>query len=272
MIPRAKAGGREINKGSKMQDSKIEWTDHTFNPWMGCQKVSSGCDNCYAEAMMDQRYGKVEWGPHGKRKRTSGDYWKAPLRWARAARDMDRRPRVFCASLADVWDNRVPQEWRRDLFGLIGATPELDWLLLTKRPQNIFKMLAKATTGRPPWPWHNVWLGTTCENQQQFDLRWPILSSVPTTVRFVSYEPALGALRIGDHKALPEWIICGGESGANARFMKPRWARRLMAECEALDVAFFMKQMTKKQPIPDDLLVRQIPKARRILDSFNYPT
>jgi protein gp37 len=254
-----------------MQDSKIEWTDHTFNPWMGCQKVSPGCDNCYAEAMMDHRYHKVGWGPHGERKRTSGAYWKAPVRWAQAARDMDRRPRVFCASLADVWDNRVSPEWRHDLFGLIEATPELDWLLLTKRPQNISKMLAKTMAGRRSWPWRNVWLGTTCEDQQQFDLRWPILSAIPARVRFVSYEPALGALRIGDHQALPDWIICGGESGANARFMKPSWAYRLMVECNELGVAFFMKQMTKKQPIPDDLMVRQIPDSRGIPESSNYP-
>lgn len=123
-----------------MQNSKIEWTDHTFNPWMGCQKVSAGCDHCYAETMMDKRFNKVEWGPHGERKRTSDQNWKAPLRWAKQANELGTRPRVFCASLADVWDNRAPSEWRSELFHLIRATPELDWLLLTKRPENIRKM------------------------------------------------------------------------------------------------------------------------------------
>jgi hypothetical protein len=122
-----------------MENSKIQWCDHTFNPWIGCQHVSPGCDRCYAETLMDHRYGKVQWGPHGKRKRTSEGYWKQPFSWAKAARESGTRPRVFCASLADVFDNQVPQEWRDDLFRLIRATPELDWLLLTKRPQNIIK-------------------------------------------------------------------------------------------------------------------------------------
>jgi protein gp37 len=162
------------------ENSKIEWTDHTFNPWIGCQKVSPGCDHCYAEALMDKRYGKVQWGPHGERKRTSEANWKLPLRWAKAARsqhglypDAYRRPRVFCASLADVFDNRVPKEWRLDLWHLITQTPELDWLLLTKRPENIAKMI--------PWrngtaPWANVWLGTTAEDAHHFHRRWDVLS------------------------------------------------------------------------------------------------
>jgi protein gp37 len=116
------------------ENSKIEWCDHTFNPWIGCQKVSPGCDHCYAEAMMDKRYGRVQWGPHGERKRTSEDNWKKPLAWAKRANG--HRPRVFCASLADWLDNRVPLQWRSDLGRLIEATPELDWLLLTKRPEN----------------------------------------------------------------------------------------------------------------------------------------
>ena len=124
------------------ENSKIEWCNHTFNPWIGCQKVSPGCDHCYAEAMMDHRYGRVKWGPHGERKRTSPANWKNPLRWAKQANG--RRPRVFCASLADWLDNRVPRDWRSDLGRLIEATPELDWLLLTKRPENHEKLA----------PWH----------------------------------------------------------------------------------------------------------------------
>lgn len=234
-------------------NSKIEWTTHTFNPWIGCQKVSPGCDNCYAEAMMDHRYGRVQWGPHGERVRTSVANWRKPLQWAKAAGRS--RPRVFCASLADVFDNRVPKEWRADLWSLIDSTPELDWLLLTKRPENIAKML--------PDDWrygrNNVWLGTTCEDQKHFDRRWPILSAVKAACRFISYEPAIGPLVIGD--ARPSWIICGGESGPGARMMDPQWARALKAECEQVGVPFFMKQMTGKKPIPDDLLRREFPLA-----------
>ena len=95
------------------ENSKIEWCDHTFNPWIGCQKVSPGCDHCYAEAMMDKRYGRVQWGPHGERERTSQNNWKMPLRWAKKANG--HRPRVFCASLADWLDNTAPRSWRDDL-------------------------------------------------------------------------------------------------------------------------------------------------------------
>ena len=157
------------------ENSKIEWTDHTFNPWIGCQRVSHGCDRCYAEAMMDHRYHKVEWGPHGERKRTSEANWRKPRQWAKAARGTGVRPRVFCASLADVFDNQVPDVWRSDLFDLIAATPELDWLLLTKRPENLVRM----------WPsgdWPNVWLGTTCEDQEHFNERWPILAATRATI------------------------------------------------------------------------------------------
>jgi protein gp37 len=168
---------------------------------------------------------------------------------------------VFCASLADVWDNQAPKEWPRDLFQLIAETPELDWQLLTKRPENIAKMLPAAIDGLGPWPWRNVWLGTTCEDQEHYDRRWPTLSAIPAVVHFVSYEPALGPLVLPTGSPLPDWVICGGESGTGARMMKRKWARDLLRNCQAERVAFFMKQMTGKKPIPPDLLVRQFPKA-----------
>ncbi len=121
------------------ENSKIEWTTHTSNPWIGCQKVSPGCDNCYAEALMDTRLGRVTWGPHGERIRTSEANWKKPLQWAKAAEKSGIRPRVFCASLADWLDNKVPQQWRTALATLISVTPELDWLLLTKRTSRIYR-------------------------------------------------------------------------------------------------------------------------------------
>jgi protein gp37 len=168
---------------------------------------------------------------------------------------------VFCASLADVWDNKVPAEWRAELFELICQTPHLDWLLLTKRPGNIEKMLVRATLHLRPWPWPNVWLGTTAEDQEHYDRRWPVLETIPAAIRFISYEPALGPLKLGNHESMPDWLICGGETGAGARVMKKRWARKLLEECEASNVPFFMKQMTNKERIPDGLLVRQFPKS-----------
>jgi protein gp37 len=239
------------------ENSKIEWTDHTFNPWIGCTKVSPGCDHCYAESL-SKRYGWVEWGPQGDRKRTSKANWKKPRQWAKDARGAERRPRVFCASLADVWDNQVPAEWRRDLFHLIWETPELDWLLLTKRPENIGKMLWPAIGEAELWPWKNVWLGTTCEDQPNFDHRWPLLSKVPACVHFISYEPAIGPLRING-ALVPDWLICGGESGHGARMMDPNWAAAIKSDCARVGTSFFMKQMTGKKPIPDHLMLREFP-------------
>jgi protein gp37 len=238
-----------------MKNSKIEWTDHTFNPWIGCQHVSPGCKHCYAEAMMDHRYGKVEWGPHGKRKRTSDAYWKNSIKWnseARAfKREHGRRPRVFCASLADVFDNQVPPKWRRDLFALVRQCRRLDWLMLTKRPQNILKML--------PADWgdgyRNVWLGATAESQPYFDQRWKHLQNIPALIKFISYERALGPLRLPKHGPLPDWLISGGESGGGARPLDPQWVRDIIADCRRKGVVPFHKQWGTYQSNP--LVVEQ---------------
>jgi protein gp37 len=240
------------------ENSKIEWCTHTFNPWLGCQKVSPGCDFCYAEALLDTRLHAVQWGPHGDRRRTSLENWTKPLRWAKAAAAAGIRHRVFCASLADWLDNRVPQSWRADLAVLIGGTPELDWLLLTKRIENYRRL--SPWGGPPP---RNVWLGVTCEDQERFDQRYPILANIPAKVHFISYEPAIGPLTIRNAYPAPDWIICGGESGRSARYMDPSWAGSLLEECETARVPFFMKQMTDKTPIPDHLLVRRFPGERR---------
>lgn len=242
------------------ENSKIEWTDHTFNPWIGCQKVSPGCDHCYAETQNAfRKWNGGTWGPHAPRKRTSAANWRKPLQWAKEARTQHglypnayRRPRVFCASLADVFDNQVPVQWRSDLFDLIAATPELDWLLLTKRPENLARMF-------PAGRWDNIWLGTTAEDQPHFDRRYPLIREARVPVHFISYEPALGPLSYLWGK--PEWLICGGESGPGARQMDPAWAREVRDQCAASGIAFFMKQMTGKKPIPDDLLIRQWPAA-----------
>lgn len=223
------------------EGSKIEWTDHTFNPWTGCTNISPGCNNCYAEAW-SKRSGHVRWGNHA-RKRTTADYWKGPIVWNRRAGAFQaahgRRQRVFCASLADVFDNQPPRAWRDDLFALIRATPALDWLLLTKRPQNIADMLP-ADWG--PGGYANVWLGMTAEDQKHYDQRWKHLAAVPAVVRFVSYEPAIGPLALPAEGPHPDWLIVGGESGAGARPMDPAWARDAIAQCRARGIAPFFKQ------------------------------
>jgi protein gp37 len=226
---------------SKMgEKSKIEWTNHTFNPWYGCTKVSPGCDHCYAESW-SKRSGLVRWG-NNPRRRTTENYWKEPFKWNADARLFKRqhgyRPRVFCASLADVFDNQVEPTWREDLFGLIRQCRRLDWLLLTKRPQNIIKML--------PTDWgdgySNVWLGVTAEDQLRFDQRWKILQTIPAVITFVSYEPALGPLMLPKNSPLPEWLISGGESGGGARPLAPQWVRNIIADCRARGVVPFHKQ------------------------------
>lgn len=227
--------------------SKIEWTRHTFNPWIGCQKVGPGCDHCYAEAMMADRYGRVEWGPHGARQRTSPANWRRPLVWDRAAAKAGERHRVFCASLADVFDNHasVDPQWRRDLWALIAATPNLDWMLLTKRPGNILAMLPHGWGSG----WPNVWLGCTITSRAEMLRDAPKLRAVATEVRFWSVEPLLGDLGEVPPDLMPGLVIVGGESGPGARPMHPDWARSLRDQCVSARAPFFFKQWGEYQPL-----------------------
>lgn len=278
-------------------ESKIEWTDSTFNPWIGCTKVSPGCDHCYAEAW-DRRFAEsghaMHWGTGKARRRTSESNWRQPVRW-NAAHDAffaahGRRRRVFCASLADVFDNEVPPEWRADLFRLIEATPNLGWILLTKRIGNAAEMMFLARGGHLPLL-PNVWIGATVVNQEEADRDIPKLLDTPAAKRFISIEPMLGDIRLGSFLQrspsaafangcvtpdMPawtrigataiDWVICGGESGRHARPMHPDWARSLRDECSAAGVPFFMKQMGGTRDkrgdladLPDDIRVRESP-------------
>jgi protein gp37 len=221
-----------------MQNSNISWTDHTFNPWIGCKKVSPACDHCYAEAWAE-RFGDGHlW--NGARRITVPANWRKPIKWNKQAQESGVRARVFCASLADVFDNQVPEEWRADLWNLIESTPFLDWLLLTKRPQNIQKMLP-ANWGDG---WANVWLGTTVENQAEAERRIPVLQGVPARLRFLSCEPLLGPLDLLSNGLMTGigWVIAGGESGAYARPMHPEWVRSLQRQCFKASTPFHFKQ------------------------------
>lgn len=183
------------------ENSKIEWTDHTFNPWEGCQKVGPGCDHCYAETRNARFAGgvAVNWGPGAPRRRTSEANWRKPLAW-NAAHDKffaahGRRQRVFCSSLADVFDNAVDPAWREDLLELIASTPNLDWLLLTKRIGNVWGMVPVDWLCGGAWPAH-VWLGATIVNQAEADRDIPKLLEIEAPVRFLSMEPLLGPVTI----------------------------------------------------------------------------
>ena len=209
------------------EQTAISWCDSTFNPWFGCTKVSPACDHCYAERLMDHRRHAVQWGAGQPRKRTRAANWRQPLKWNAkpfyecpecnyrgegidgaagcpfcAAYLRSTRRRVFCASLADVFDNEVPEQWRADLFSLIAQTPHLDWLLLTKRIGNAAAMLDRiAYLGTTEsvlarMPLLNIWLGATVVNQEEADRDVPKLLAVPVARRFLSIEPMLGPVDV----------------------------------------------------------------------------
>lgn len=190
------------------ENSKIEWTDHTFNPWIGCTKVSPGCDHCYAETLATARLG-VAWGVGAERRRTAPGNWSKPRSWDRKAAKEGRRARVFCSSLADVFDKAAPDGARADLAALILATPNLDWLLLTKRIGNADAMLkAMFPDGTPD----HVWLGATIVNQEEADRDIPKLLATDAAVRFLSMEPLLGPVNVEAWLA-PEKVCQGCDDG-----------------------------------------------------------
>jgi len=258
--------------------TKIEWAHSTFNPVVGCTRVSGACDFCYA-ADWAKRTGQADlW--EGARRRTTAANWRNPRKWDREAdaffAEHGCRRRVFCASLSDVFDNQWDEQWRADLWELIRETPRLDWLLLTKRPQNIAKMLP------PDWGggYMNVWLGTTVENQEEANRRIPQLLKVPARMRFLSCEPLLGPVDLEYPEALfpngPQmccdgrecgcqgkpidppliwrinWVIGGGESGPHARPSHPDWFRALRDQCAAAGVAYLHKQNGEYAPVEPD--------------------
>lgn len=281
-------------------NTKIEWAHHTFNPWYGCQKVGPGCDHCYAEGWA-KRSGLVQWGPGTERRRSSEANWRKPIKWNRQAEIQHNawqafkeahpgltdaqlvdagfakpeRPRVFCASLADVFDNAVPDAWRIDLFSLIAKTPYLDWLLVTKRVGNVMRMCSGDGLMFDMIA-DRVWLGVTICNQEEADRDIPKLLAIPAMVRFLSMEPLLGPVDLRFHifseptgnfrthagKRQMElrkpadgglhWVIVGGESGPKARPMHPDWVRSLRDQCAGAEVPILFKQWGEWLPAGQD--------------------
>jgi len=259
-------------------DSKIEWCHHTFNPWRGCTKVSDGCKFCYAETLSARNPAVLGgWGPKGLRSLASEGYWRQPFAWDKEAAAAGERHRVFCMSLGDVFegDETMPAESRAPvwnarirLFEVVMATANLDWLLLTKRTENVPIVLAKLLNhcsrahpdhafsrwlenwfvGQPP---ANVWVGTSIEDQKTADERVPHLLQIPAAVRFLSCEPMLGEIdlrKVRPMVAPINWVICGGESGPHARPMNPEWARSLRDQCVDAGVPFLFKQWGEWSP------------------------
>lgn len=226
------------------ENSKIEWTNHTFNPWWGCTKVSEACKNCYAEAWA-KRVGKKVWGPKAQRRTLSDQHWRQPLKWNRIAGELGARQRVFCASMADVFEDRPELIEHRERLGrLIDATPNLDWLLLTKRPQNALRLAPWVGD----WP-RNVWAGTTVELQSRAEELMPHLAAIPAAVRFISAEPLLGPLDLKPWLGTSlHWVITGGESGPKARPASPTWFSEIHRQCMKAEVAFHFKQWGDWRP------------------------
>lgn len=264
------------------ENTKIEWAHHTFNPWRGCTKVSDGCTNCYAEKLSKRSPATLGiWGKHGTRSIAAESYWKQPLKWNRDAAAADTRHRVFCGSLMDVFEGNdtMPQmshlpvyEARKRLFQLIYNTPNLDWLLLTKRPEMVNVILEGIGTFGGLADFKNIWLGTSVEDQKTADERIPHLLQVPAAVRWLSMEPLLGPVDLtclgpdgswqaglnvltgeqrGPHESLEstewwesaiDWVVVGGESGPNARPMHPDWPRSIRDQCTTAGVPFLFKQ------------------------------
>lgn len=273
-----------------MAETSIEWCDYTFNPWRGCTKVSPGCENCYAETMSKRNPSVLgEWGPQGARVVAAESYWKQPILWNKRAQcygpgkscpgecywcaNGRERPRVFCASLADVFEGpeTMPAEsWqiiraaRIRLLRLIVATPNLDWLILTKRPENVTPMLSDIGSCVDTYDaeamskaWHSrVWLGTSVEDQQRADERIPHLLATAAAIRFISAEPLLGPVNLSqwldtgadyygqrEWKPQLDWVIVGGESGHGARPLNIEWVRSIVAQCKSAGTACFVKQL-----------------------------
>lgn len=248
-------------------ETGIQWTDHSFNPWWGCARVSPGCVHCYAETMA-ARWG-TKWGTQAERRFFGDKHWNEPERWNKAAEKAGVRRRVFCASMADVFEDRRDLDVHRArLWKLITRTPNLDWQLLTKRPEHADRLWAQAMVDAfdglpligPRWL-SNVWLGTSVEDQKRADERIPELLGVPAAVRFLSVEPLLGPVDLGRYlwddgesvEGIPAqpssprdsigWVIVGGESGPGARPMQVEWARSIVRQCKDAGVSVFVKQL-----------------------------
>jgi protein gp37 len=253
------------------ETTAIAWTDHTFNAWMGCVRISPGCKFCYAETLAQGKFPAASWTLGGPRRFPSEGYWKDPLRWNAKAARAGERERVFCCSMADLFEthpdpaiNAQMNAARARLWALTEATPHLDWLFLTKRPENLARYLPPAwrREARP-----NIWLGVSVENQRYAERRIPVLVQMPAVVHFLSVEPLLGPI-----PRLPltgiEWVIVGGESGPRHRVMDMEAFAHVVAQCRAARVPVFPKQDSgakqgQQGRIADDLWARkEFPRVR----------
>ena len=227
------------------ENSKIAWTDHTYNPWIGCDVVSPACDDCYAREL-SERYGWAKWGAKEPRHRTSKATLRAPYKYQKDAKARGVRLKVFCLSLGDVADNKVPQEWREHLKQTVRDTPDLDWLFLSKRPSQYIPLYGREFFEEQK----NIWIGCTAENQEEYDRRRLHLFNVPAKVHFFSVEPMLSPVirDLANERGKTCWYISGGESGTKRRPFNLEWAESLRRSCAETGTAFFFKQDSALKP------------------------
>ena len=257
-----------------MSKTKIEWADYSWNPVVGCTPVSEGCEHCYAKRIYERFHPHESFSQVELRQ----DALYAPLYWKKPGK-------IFVNSMGDLFHPDVPDSFIYKVFSTMDKVTNQTFLILTKRHERMWEFCNKfkpafgagnsTNTGNDfihSWPLPNVWLGVTVENLKEAGKRIPLLLETPAAVRFISVEPMLSwidircflypEIRWGGNRPSLDWIICGGETGPGARWMKPEWARALRDQCLAAGVPFYMKQMTKKELIPDDLLVRQFPEVK----------
>ena len=277
-----------------MSPTRIEWVTNpdgtkgeTWNPVSGCTKVSAGCKNCYAERMAKRLAGRCGYpeAPHQFDVTLHPDRLEQPLRWKKSRT-------VFVCSMSDLFHEDVPFDYVDEIFGIMAEAPQHSFQLLTKRPERAISYISDANLSATNvethlvWPLPNVWLGVTAENQATADERIPLLLETPAAVRFVSCEPLLGPVRFdyedwdrtaeymepktylrsytidNGARRMPgiDWVIVGAETGPGARPMHPDWARDIRDQCQEAGVPFFFKKMSGRQPIPDDLQIREMPE------------
>ena len=266
------------------ETTTIEWADKTWSPWEGCTKVSPACDNCYAEAMNRWLRGGENWGQGAPRREYSEAHWLKPLAWHNKAVKEGTRPKVF-PSVMDPFDNEVMTERRLQFLRVVMRTPSLTWLLLTKRIGNVKRQLAETAAmarsmpcedelatwlaawvdSRPPG---NVWLGSTLANREEMLRDGPKLKATPAALKFWSYEPALGPMGKIPLDLMPDWVICGGESGRNARPISPDWARHLRDQCDSAGVRFLFKQWGEWLPMLGQAQGVQVTKKTITVDGW----
>ena len=247
------------------ENSAISWTTHTFNTHWGCRKISAECSACYAEAVAARFAPSLPWD--GTKYRLFDEaHWREPVRWNAKAVKAGKRARVFCGSMCDVFDgNMLLDDLRVRLWKLIDVTPSLDWLLLTKRPENIGRMIPTIQIGGEELSrFDNVWLGTTVGCKASLP-RLEILRGLLAAVRFLSVEPLLEDLGRIDLSGI-SWVIVGCESGPSARPMQDDWVRSIRDQCQAAGVPLFYKQQfvngrLDHEPTLDGRTWRQFPEA-----------